>query len=689
MNNRKSAREMTLRLLAAVAAIALVPLANANAQVVLYDNLDNVRFDDDWTSASGSDRRFAQQFLVADDTVVDSVSLRLQRTGSGPTGSLAVELWHDNGLNKPQPVGSPDSKFADIGTISDVTQLPAGTFANVEFDELSLELDANTPYWVVVEYAGVNGIGGGGQSIGWGVAGAPHPNSSTPNPPEYVPSAGTHAAAFGHLYRDADPSWVDATNAFGIDAFYFSMGVAGAKAQESVYDYGEVRWTNPVPLSETINNEFANADATLTGDGLSIVWSGTRPGTNLPDGSVGGLWTAERASIDSEWENVRPLSAPVDGPLSETDPELTDDGLELFFRRSHFTNGGKEWLEDDELWVASRASRDAEWGEPRRLPASINELTCPSEPAITGDGLELYFRSGCRGRDASIYVAKRSSREEAFGEAELIQEGESITPGVSSDGLHLFFMQFGGSASANSLVVRSRTTRDGQFGPTRALASPPNNSGPEEQTPDISADGRTLYFSTNDPNQIRNNGPTGAWGIFETTIADGCDFNLDGGCDLNDLTRRGLYRVDLTQGSQRASDVFSYDISGDGLVNQLDLEAWLVEAASTNGFGLPYLAGDANLDGTVDFQDFLALAEGFGNGRDWSDGNFNGDREVDFTDFLALTESFGAALTGSNAATVPEPSAALVLIFGVLGLYRRAPAGRVDGSRIRPTGCRP
>ena len=45
-----------------------------------------------------------QQFLLGDVTTVDSVTLKLQRGSDGPTGSLGIELWQDNGSNEPLPV---------------------------------------------------------------------------------------------------------------------------------------------------------------------------------------------------------------------------------------------------------------------------------------------------------------------------------------------------------------------------------------------------------------------------------------------------------------------------------------------------------------------------------------------------------------------------------------------------------
>ena len=82
--------------------------------------------------------------------------------------------------------------------------------------------------------------------------------------------------------------------------------------------------------------------------------------------------------------------------------------------------------------------------------------------------------------------------------------------------------------------------------------------------------------------------------------------------------------------------------------------------------------GDANLDGVVDFPDFLALSEHFGEGsrrdpRGWSQGDFDGDGEITFPDFLILSENFGA-VAAASAASVPEPTAGSIALFGLLGL---------------------
>ncbi len=78
------------------------------------------------------------------------------------------------------------------------------------------------------------------------------------------------------------------------------------------------------------------------------------------------------------------------------------------------------------------------------------------------------------------------------------------------------------------------------------------------------------------------------------------------------------------------------------------------------------LPGDANLDGTVGFVDFIHFQGHFGQDGGWIDGDFNGDGTVGFIDFLILQGNFEgssdeAAVLAQFAAVVPEPSALLCL----------------------------
>lgn len=95
------------------------------------------------------------------------------------------------------------------------------------------------------------------------------------------------------------------------------------------------------------------------------------------------------------------------------------------------------------------------------------------------------------------------------------------------------------------------------------------------------------------------------------------------------------------------------DLSGDGLVDGDDVSLLLASANRR--------PGDADFDGRVEFGDFLAVANNFGEkGKTWSHGDFDCNGEVAFLDFLTLADNFGES--GGDIAATPEPEASALLL---------------------------
>ncbi|MGA2232340.1 MAG: pentapeptide repeat-containing protein, partial [Tepidisphaeraceae bacterium] len=84
-------------------------------------------------------------------------------------------------------------------------------------------------------------------------------------------------------------------------------------------------------------------------------------------------------------------------------------------------------------------------------------------------------------------------------------------------------------------------------------------------------------------------------------------------------------------------------------------------AAGPNQVLVEYtLAGDANLDGTVNFADLLVVAQNFnhtldthGNPIDWADGDFNYDGVVNFADLLLVAQNFNQTLNAGQLEQLP------------------------------------
>jgi len=148
-------------------------------------------------------------------------------------------------------------------------------------------------------------------------------------------------------------------------------------------------------------------------------------------------------------------------------------------------------------------------------------------------------------------------------------------------------------------------------------------------------------------------------GDFETTVVTvPGDFDANGLLEVADLD---LLVKEICEGTNN----LDFDLTGDGLINVNDQVFWYSDLKNT-------IAGDANLNGTVAFDDFLVLSSNFGQTAGWGQGNFDLDKVVAFADFLQLSSNFGQSSAAAIASAVPEPSSGILLGAGVFcGLLRR------------------
>ncbi len=115
-----------------------------------------------------------------------------------------------------------------------------------------------------------------------------------------------------------------------------------------------------------------------------------------------------------------------------------------------------------------------------------------------------------------------------------------------------------------------------------------------------------------------------------------CDFNFDHACDIADLNSL-LAIGPIKAGVPTTSQTLAFDINEDGVIDNQDVEEWLSAAATENGLADSYPLGDANLDGNINFIDFLSWLTHYRKSTLlWNEGDFNGSGVVDFTDLLIL-----------------------------------------------------
>jgi hypothetical protein len=145
-----------------------------------------------------------------------------------------------------------------------------------------------------------------------------------------------------------------------------------------------------------------------------------------------------------------------------------------------------------------------------------------------------------------------------------------------------------------------------------------------------------------------------------------CDFDGDGGCDTADID---ALMNEVAAGTNGAT----FDVNGDGLVDDGDRDAWLARAGLLNGFSAEYLVGDANLDGTVDAGDLNALALTWqSDNHNWTNGNFTGG-DTNAADLNELALNWQQSVPAA-AQAVPEPASMCLLLLALSGFAIRARA---------------
>jgi len=128
----------------------------------------------------------------------------------------------------------------------------------------------------------------------------------------------------------------------------------------------------------------------------------------------------------SEWSPPVNLGTTVNSGSNDAGPALSKDGLSLYFQSNRMPGG----YGGNDIWVSQRASRDDAWGEPVNLGPTINTAANEDAPSFSRDGHTMYFNSdrphGFGMRD--IYIARRTHTGDDFGWEEPVNAG----PGVNS-----------------------------------------------------------------------------------------------------------------------------------------------------------------------------------------------------------------------------------------------------------------
>jgi Tol biopolymer transport system component len=178
---------------------------------------------------------------------------------------------------------------------------------------------------------------------------------------------------------------------------------------------------------------------------------------------------------------------------SDLDPFVTDDGQKMFFVSTRPAPGKANAKPDMDIWCSEW--KGGIWNEPQWIK-EINSDAKEGSPSMDRNG-NLYFFSdrGVEANQNSIYVTH--AREDRFSVPERlpapINAGPSDTsPWIASDGQTLLFYstRLGGYGQADLYVS---FLKSGAWS-TPVNLGPAVNTEDFEYNPEVSRDGRTLYF---------------------------------------------------------------------------------------------------------------------------------------------------------------------------------------------------
>jgi WD40 repeat protein len=138
----------------------------------------------------------------------------------------------------------------------------------------------------------------------------------------------------------------------------------------------------------------------------------------------------------SEWSAPTNVGPPVNTAFAEQTPAISKDGLSLYFTCMNCPGG----YGANDIWVAERARVDDPWGTPQNLGPAINTAFDDASPALSRDGHLLFFDSsrpeGFGGSD--IYVARRHHQRDNLGWQPAANLGSGINTTANESGAEYF-----------------------------------------------------------------------------------------------------------------------------------------------------------------------------------------------------------------------------------------------------------
>lgn len=257
---------------------------------------------------------------------------------------------------------------------------------------------------------------------------------------------------------------------------------------------------NPINLGPGVNTAAPEYFPCLTADNKTLLFTRLVNDQRVRGGKQEDFFMSTK--VDGVWQEAQPIRE-INTPFNEGAPTLSADGQWLIFTACEAAGGdwgpyrGKGSCD----LFASRLVGD-KWSEPINI-AQINSYDWESQPSFSADGKTLYFvrgKSTGRGiKKQDIYYTELQADgswtkpQPIPGKVNTPFEEESVM--IHPDGETLFFSSNGHPGMGGLDIFYSKKQPDGTWGEPVNLGYPINTGG-DENSLLVSADGTTAYFAS-------------------------------------------------------------------------------------------------------------------------------------------------------------------------------------------------
>lgn len=230
---------------------------------------------------------------------------------------------------------------------------------------------------------------------------------------------------------------------------------------------------------------IAGSDADLSDDGHTLYYSYNRK-----------IWYVTKTAAVDPWNPLppEPWSAPTIIPVSTNksgSTSISSDELTLYYQAEDPNGYGGE-----DIWKLTRPDKYSNWGLSENIGSPVNTNRGEGAPEISSDGLTLFYNyvNGT----ADLWYSRRPNTNSAWGTPQLLTDLASHAwqgdPSISSDGLILVFASTrpGGFGKMDLWYSTRSSINDPWSEPVNA--GPNVNTSADEAHPEISLSNSKVSF---------------------------------------------------------------------------------------------------------------------------------------------------------------------------------------------------